>query len=651
MQPQGQREEYDALDRVENRERAAAERAGELGAYPGAPYETALYARAAADTAQAAADAAQASADAAASLASNGILAIQSYDFGQGSNAGWTLVGCTAADAEYATCRRLTGSGANPALNLSGLSFDPLDVHIVAMRVRLVSGTWRGELYYSKAGHGLTDPYKLGVAAPSIGVWKVLVFDLRGLADFMTGGNTTAFQFQFTTDAGVMDVDWIAVGKAGAGLADVMKSGSYTLGELKATTLSALGRSSDLVSVWYRGNSLYNPPGGTPGGVPVLIDPPWTRSTTYAVGDRVSADPVTANTYPISLKRDGAAAAARQVYVCATAGTTGGAGYGPTGTTTQANWSNDGPTWAYVGTIASQERLTVVTHQSHNFPSMDNRYGFTFTLQPLTDRDNLDALRGLEVDMFDASTNHPPTGAAQYEIPVTLYIPDRRYRVPGTPGDSANASKVTHSIWCYEAIYYAGGTYPFNGYLRVTLHNLNGASRTRDFNFTGFTAAGTAGAAGEFTLGGASGGSGGGAGGGADGGCTAPETLILLGPGLRIPIGDLRAGDFVWTSPEDGGPVGYHRVEWVKHVTNSRLRLTMEDGRSLVCSINHRLHINGAWVRADSLHVGQVISGECPGIIASIERLGVGPVVQCMIPTAHTYRSADGLWMHNILKP
>lgn len=439
----------------------------------------------------------------------------------------------------------------------------------------------------------------------------------------------------------------LRVGPAG------MQIGGFLIDELTSASLSAIGRSSSSAStVWYRGNSLYNPTGGVSGGVPVLMDPPWQRSTTYAVGDRVAADPQVMNTLPINLARDGSGGAAKSVYICTAGGTTGVSGYGPTGTTTSANWSNDGPTWNYVGTIASQERLFLYTHRCAQTPSTsDCFFQFTLTIQPKADSDNLDSLRYAVVQFYDTARTRVNTGNAGGLNGYQVLLPDRLYKVPGTPGDVGNAALVSFTVMAFTTggtIFYANSPYPYNGFVRITVYNVNGASRDRDVSFSGLTTSGN-GALGEFgTLGGAAADTGGGGSGG--GGCTAPETLILVGPYRSIPIGDLREGDRVWTTPEYGGRPGYHEVEWVRHTTNQRLRLTTEDGRSLVCSINHRVLVNGEWERADSLRVGQVIDGPRPGVVAIIEHLGVGPVIQTSIPTARTYLSADGLLCHNTTK-
>jgi hypothetical protein len=214
---QGERYYYGDTENVDNPERALATGTSEPGA--SAPLASAALATVRADTAQAAADAAQASADAAAGLAAQSIVPLRLYDFGQASDQGWTFVAATAADAEFSTCRRITGSGPNPALVLSGLALAASSSFIVALRVKLVSGAWRGDLYWGNAGHDAVEPYKVTRPAPPVGVWTVLVFDLR-VADFM-GAALTKLQFHPTSDAGVLDVDWIAIGKLGTLAADL----------------------------------------------------------------------------------------------------------------------------------------------------------------------------------------------------------------------------------------------------------------------------------------------------------------------------------------------------------------------------------------------------------------------------------------------
>jgi len=130
-----------------------------------------------------------------------------------------------------------------------------------------------------------------------------------------------------------------------------------------------------------------------------------------------------------------------------------------------------------------------------------------------------------------------------------------------------------------------------------------------------------------------------------------PDTLILVGPKTSLRIGDLKAGDRVWTCPEHNAfEYGYYAVEWVRYAENERLRLTLADGRALVCSVNHRMLVGGEWRRADSLRPGETIIGKPGSMLAIVKRLGLGPVVQTSIPIARTYLSADGLWCHNTYK-
>lgn len=213
---QGERYVYGEPALREDKEQMLANGGSYLGTPDGG--ESAIIARKAADNAQAAAMAAQASADAA-----QAILPLKMWDFGQGSDRGWTLTGATSADAEYATCRRITASDGTGAMTIAGLSLNPAEAPIIAMRVRLVSGSWRGDLLWANAGHGAVAPYLLNKTAPAVGVWTVLIFDMRSAAqggDYM-GANVTSLVFAFAAAACVLDVDWIAAGKHGTVAADL----------------------------------------------------------------------------------------------------------------------------------------------------------------------------------------------------------------------------------------------------------------------------------------------------------------------------------------------------------------------------------------------------------------------------------------------
>lgn len=129
--------------------------------------------------------------------------------------------------------------------------------------------------------------------------------------------------------------------------------------------------------------------------------------------------------------------------------------------------------------------------------------------------------------------------------------------------------------------------------------------------------------------------------------CVDPNTPVLVSPDKLVPIHSIQKGDKVWTKPEWGGELGYHEVDRMLKMSNLTNRITMNDGRSFVCSINHKLNVRGVWRRSDSLEPGEELQGEPGGIIKSVEYLGESPVIQIIIPTARTYFGGEGIWHHN----
>lgn len=151
--------------------------------------------------------------------------------------------------------------------------------------------------------------------------------------------------------------------------------------------------------------------------------------------------------------------------------------------------------------------------------------------------------------------------------------------------------------------------------------------------------------------GGVGGGSGGGAiygGGGGGGYCPAPGTLVLT-PGMEeVAVETLQPGDEVFTQREEDLCWGSYKVLACEVATADRWRLELEDGRELVATPNHRLHVEGhGWVELDSLEPGQTLTGLTPGVVHRVSKADHGEVVHVTIEGASTYQTA-GLLSHNI---
>lgn len=143
------------------------------------------------------------------------------------------------------------------------------------------------------------------------------------------------------------------------------------------------------------------------------------------------------------------------------------------------------------------------------------------------------------------------------------------------------------------------------------------------------------------------GGARGGGGGGFGGFCPAPWVLVTLADGSQVAAGDLRAGMLVRTVHETTMEPGVFPVEAVSVETADRWRLAMVDGREIIASAPHRLHVEGrGWVQVNELEQGDLISGEVPGMVDEAAPLDHGDVVRITVTDAHTYMT-EGLLSHN----
>ncbi len=115
--------------------------------------------------------------------------------------------------------------------------------------------------------------------------------------------------------------------------------------------------------------------------------------------------------------------------------------------------------------------------------------------------------------------------------------------------------------------------------------------------------------------------------------CIAEGTPVLLADGTTRPIESLPAAGAVVFGPDADRRLGLARQSGlVKNGLRDCVRLVLQDGRSLVCTPDHRiLCSDGRWVRADELQLGKdrVIVGlegplDNPGEDESPYALGVG---------------------------
>ncbi len=412
--------------------------------------------------------------------------------------------------------------------------------------------------------------------------------------------------------------------------------GRYELSEPVVSSLTALARSGTSVSdlVWYRGND--DP--SFLGGAPILMDFPWGRSVAYSVGNRVIGDPVTAGTYPINWNRDGSAGAAKYVYRCTTAGTSAATGAGPTGT--GASISDGTVVWAYVGPIAAAERVAIRTLQAFGAGGVTT-YQFRITIQPTDNNDNLDGLLYCDLEFYTAAK----ATASNTETRYVAMPFGRGYYAPGTIGDVRNGIKTHLSLTTLDAINYGANPFPFNGYIRFRLRNVQGVSIDRDFDFSALTTLGD-GVAGGWTLGGVAPQGGGGSGGGSS--CPAPEVGVLLADGTYRPAGLLQVGDRVWSIGEDDGPGVYEVTQLELCRESERLALGLDDGTRLVYSPRHPVMTPSGWCAVKHLRAGDrvmTIHGERR--VASVLPVAAGPVVR-IATSGHTYVTEAGLLNHNL---
>lgn len=130
--------------------------------------------------------------------------------------------------------------------------------------------------------------------------------------------------------------------------------------------------------------------------------------------------------------------------------------------------------------------------------------------------------------------------------------------------------------------------------------------------------------------------------------CLRPDTKVKIGPETSVAVSTLLVGDKVWTSSDaEFGECGYYEVERAELASNECCRVTFEDGRTVDCSINHGLNVNGVWKKAIELAPEDVVTGILSGVVKDVVHTGRGAVVHVIIKDAKSMLDENGIWHHN----
>lgn len=537
--------------------------------------------------------------------------------------AGRTSLGVGTA-YEGAWVRRISAGGSAASISVVA-PFSGGERVSFSARVKKASGAGGGYLavdFLDSAGSAISTSFSSTITAAT---WT-----LASITGALAPTGTVAIQIRINAEAAtIADFDAIQARKS--------DSNGYPLESTAMGAITAIARSTSdptTARVFWRGNN--NPTYS--GGAPRLIDPLWARSTAYAKGDVVVGDPSTGGTYPL-VYQAGQTGTPQRAYRCTTAGTSAASGAGPTGTGTGI--TDGSAVWEYAGaTYAGRHRFSPQTHRAAQIGTTGwYYYQFLIIVQPRDFTcDNLDGMRYLEVLIYNSV-------GTQLD---TRYVPiaDRLFK------DLSSDSVAANQLWIhFDWIWNASAGTPFSGYFRVTPYNAHGPGQAVDFGPG--AALDTTWAYGAGIPGAGSPPAGGGGGGGDEGGgyCPAPDTLITLDSGRRVPAGELVAGDFVWAQPEHGGPFGSFQVEHVELLeVSDRVAVILEDARRIVCSPGHRFLTPFGFQEAVTLARGEVLLGPEPGRVRHLEAAERGPVVRITVREAHTYVN-EGVLVHNTKPP
>jgi len=115
---------------------------------------------------------------------------------------------------------------------------------------------------------------------------------------------------------------------------------------------------------------------------------------------------------------------------------------------------------------------------------------------------------------------------------------------------------------------------------------------------------------------------------------------------VERPASSLSIGDLVWTRPECGGEYNWFMVTQVSSQRSLGHRLMLQDGRTVEVGNRHRFYTDGNWIQAQLLRRGDILIGERPGIVESVEPIDEIDTTQIIVSGAHTFQ-ANGMLSHD----
>jgi len=277
---------------------------------------------------------------------------VANYDFNGTLPTGVTFPG-TVTNLDNSTTTTIQNTATDQNLRLTNLSLIPANSYIISMRVKFISGTWEGAVYYTNPIAGQTEStsfYKT-IPQPAIGVWTTINLDMRTLTAggtaYMANGNISQLRFDFINDTvSQVSIDYISIGKYG--VAEATKSTTLSM-YVWAQSTQALTFTGAFTYTWntgvithatgqypaaYTGNYWTSTAGTAPGngytlyqrnivlsdvGTAVTTSANWNSSTVNTIGFR--------NDGTIGLQGDSARTAyvvTREVWTNAVAPTSNG---------------------------------------------------------------------------------------------------------------------------------------------------------------------------------------------------------------------------------------------------------------------------------------------------------------------------------------
>jgi hypothetical protein len=131
------------------------------------------------------------------------------------------------------------------------------------------------------------------------------------------------------------------------------------------------------------------------------------------------------------------------------------------------------------------------------------------------------------------------------------------------------------------------------------------------------------------------------------GGCVLAGTKIIMANGDIKNIEDVIVGEYVKTKDGDQKVTHTWNPETLEEGHTDCLEIVLDDDFEVVCTKKHKFFVNGEWVEAQNLKLGDTVDGLESRRVKLISNVGKKDVYDISVDVSESYVLENGIFSHN----